>query len=91
MKDKAINQDTDMRPEYDFSKGERGKYAKRMRKGYVVEIRNPDGSVEVKRHEPEEGTVLLEPDVRKYFPDSDAVNAALRALIALIPKKKRSS
>ena len=31
-----------------------------------------------------EGTVLLQPDVRKYFPDSDAVNSALRSLIALM-------
>lgn len=27
--------------------------------------------------------ILLEPDVRKYFPDSDAVNRALRSLIPL--------
>jgi hypothetical protein len=33
----------------------------------------------------------LAPDVRHYFPDSDAVNAALRGLIALIPAKRRAS
>jgi hypothetical protein len=30
---------------------------------------------------------MLEPDVREYFPDSEAVNEALRGLIALIPRK----
>jgi hypothetical protein len=35
----------------------------------------------------EEGAVMLEPDVRKYFPDSEAVNQVLRSLIALIPSK----
>jgi hypothetical protein len=28
--------------------------------------------------------------VREYFPDSDAVNDALRSLIALIPKKHKA-
>jgi hypothetical protein len=35
--------------------------------------------------------VLLEPDIRQYFPDSEAVNRALRALIAIAPKKKGST
>jgi hypothetical protein len=33
--------------------------------------------------------VLLDPDVSKYFPNSEAVNSALRALISLIPKKQK--
>jgi hypothetical protein len=39
-----------------------------------------------------EGTVLLQPDVREYFPDSESVNAALRSLIALmaeLPTKRK--
>jgi hypothetical protein len=32
--------------------------------------------------------VTLAPDVREYFPDSESVNAALRSLIGLIPKKR---
>jgi hypothetical protein len=36
----------------------------------------------------EEGAVMLEPDVREYFPDSEAVNKALRSLIMLIPQKR---
>ena len=35
--------------------------------------------------------IHLVPDVRRYFPDSDAVNAALRGLIALIPAKRRAA
>jgi len=34
---------------------------------------------------------MLEPDVRKYFPDSHAVNNALRTLITLIPKKRETA
>ena len=48
----------EMRPEYDFSKGTRGKYAGRYVEGTNV--------------------VLLEPDVAAAFPDSEAVNRALR-------------
>ena len=33
---------------------------------------------------------MLEPDVRQYFPDSEAVNHALRSLIALIPRKQEA-
>jgi len=33
--------------------------------------------------------VYLEPDVRKYFPDSNAVNDAPRCLLHLLGKKKR--
>ena len=31
--------------------------------------------------------IVLDPDVRLYFPDSDAVNRALRQLIRLIPRR----
>jgi hypothetical protein len=31
---------------------------------------------------------MLDPDVQQYFPDSEAVNKALRSLIALIPQKQ---
>jgi hypothetical protein len=37
--------------------------------------------------------IMLQPDVRAYFPDSDAVNKALRSLINLlsqIPDKSKS-
>jgi len=57
----------EMLPEYEFSKGVRGKYAKRYAEGTNV--------------------VLLEPDVLRFFPDSAAVNEALRGLMKLARKR----
>ena len=51
---------SDMRSEYDFSKGVRGKYAKKYHQSSNV--------------------VILEPDVAARFPNSEAVNQALRSL-----------
>jgi hypothetical protein len=51
----------EMRKEYDFRDGVRGKYAARVRQGTNI--------------------VVLDPDVAKAFPDSRAVNRALRALL----------
>jgi hypothetical protein len=77
-----------MRSEYDFSKGIRGKHYKSRLRGYVVRIRKADGSLEEEREIDREGSVVLEPDVRKYFPNSKAVNRALRTLIELIPENR---
>jgi hypothetical protein len=62
MKRKALSEE--MRPEYnfDYSKGIRGKYYKRILK---------EGS----------NVVVLEPDVAKAFPNSAAVNDALRVVL----------
>ncbi|MCW5851707.1 MAG: hypothetical protein KIT87_16665 [Anaerolineae bacterium] len=79
-----------MLAEYDFSKmknGVRGKYYKARREGYTVKINHEDGAVEYHHYKPLEGTVAIDRDVREYFPDAEAVNNALRGLIALIPKK----
>jgi hypothetical protein len=38
---------------------------------------------------PLEGSIVLEPDVQAYFPDAEAVNTALRGLIALRPRRRR--
>jgi hypothetical protein len=73
-----------MRPEYDFRGAVRGKFYKPMHKGYTVRIHKTNGTTIVKHLKLEEGTVMLQPDVRKYFPDSETVNAALRSLIALM-------
>ncbi len=51
----------EMRSEYDFSDGVRGKYAERLSGDCVM--------------------VQLDPDVAAAFPDSEAVNETLRALI----------
>jgi len=52
----------EMLPEYDFSKGTRGKYAARYAQG---------GNI-----------VVLEPEIAEVFPNSAAVNQALRVLMA---------
>jgi hypothetical protein len=44
-----------------------------------------DGSASVQYFRPEDGSIMLDPDVRAYFPDSETVNATLRSLISLIP------
>jgi len=80
----------DMRSEYDFSGGVRGKHAKAMQKGYTITIHNTDGTTIVKTVEPRQGTIVLAPDVAAYFPDSEAVNNALRTLIALVPKPRKT-
>ena len=58
----------DMLPEYDFSGGVRGKYARRFREGTNL--------------------VLLEPDLAERFPDSAAVNRALRGLVEIADAAK---
>lgn len=73
-----------MRAEYDFSKAERGKFHRALDKGYTVHIKQNDDTEVVKHYIFAEGTVLLEPDVREYFPDSRSVNEALRSLIQLM-------
>lgn len=52
----------EMLPEYDFSEGVRGKYAKRYAEGSNI--------------------VVIAPDLRELFPTSEAVNEALRGLVA---------
>ena len=81
-------ENNDMRPEYDFTGGVRGKHYKALRQGYTVKVHQSDGTTLVQHFKLEEGTVVLEPDVRKYFPDSEAVNTALRCLIPLMATKR---
>lgn len=84
------DRDDDMLPEYDFSgrTGVRGKYYQRLRQGYTIKIQRMDGTTLIQQITRPEGTVTLDPDVRAYFPDAEAVNTALRALIQLVPGKK---
>jgi hypothetical protein len=60
MSKELIDQDEDMREEYDFKHAIRNPYARLARNGPLVR---------------------LEPDVLEVFPDSEAVNEALRLLI----------
>lgn len=75
-------------PEYDFTKGVRGKHSQAYQRGHAVKIHRADGSISVQHFTLEDGAVMLAHDVREYFPDSDAVNQALRTLIRLVPKKR---
>jgi hypothetical protein len=96
MKKKAKTEMTDgLRPEYDLRRllkeGVRGKHYKTLQKGYTIKIHKSEGTTVVKHVKPADGAVVLAPDVLEYFPDSEAVNKALRSLIALIPKKRRTA
>src|SRR5687767_2091023 len=87
MKRTKKKKDNDeMRAEYDFSKGERGKFYRPLDKGYKVHVHQSDSTVVVNHYTLAEGTVLLAPDVREYFSDSETVNEALRSLIQLTEK-----
>jgi hypothetical protein len=79
-----------MEPEYDFSRGVRGKHANAIKQGYQVIVHKLDGTTEERMFTLPEGVITLDPDVQAYFPDSDTVNRALRSLIALIPQEKAS-
>ncbi len=70
-KKRTDRKDDEMRPEYDFTGGVRGKHVERYAKGTNI--------------------VALDPDVAKVFPDSAAVNEALRALLPIIGRRRRSS
>lgn len=79
----------EMQPEYDFRGGQRGKFAKAYQQGHQVEVHQADGTVIVQHFAPDKNSVVLDPDVLEYFPDSDSVNRALRSLIALIPRVRQ--
>ena len=64
----------------------RGKHHRAYRQGYKVVIHKADGTTEERDFAWPEGAVVLDPDVRAYFPDSEAVNRALRGLIELVPQ-----
>jgi len=54
--------------EYDFSRGVRGKYARRYHENSNI--------------------VVLEPDVAERFPNSEAVNQALRTIVKIQDRKR---
>jgi hypothetical protein len=78
----------EMQPIYDFVGGVRGKHAQAYQQGHRVIIHKLDGTTEVQEYSFQEGVVLLDPDVRLYFPDAESVNRALRGLIQLIPEQR---
>lgn len=84
--------EAEMLPEYDFTgkKGIRGKYHQAYRQGHTVKVHEGDGTVSIHYFTLEDGAVMLEPDVREYFPTSESVNKTLRTLIEIAPLKKRN-
>lgn len=78
----------DMLPEYNFRGGIRGRHYKAYRQGHTIKIHKRDGTTSVQHFPPEELAITLDPDVRAFFPDSDAVNHALRALISAMPRPR---
>jgi hypothetical protein len=73
--------DVEMRKEYDFSGGVRGKHYEAYRTGHTVRVRKKDGTFSVQYFTQEEGAIMLDPDVKAQFPNSETVNRALRSLI----------
>jgi len=81
---KKIREDDEMKPHYDFKNAVKPRYAERFPDGAIITIKASNGSrqkkVELK------SMVILDSDITKVFPNGRAVNAALRHLIAAIPK-----
>ena len=73
----------------EFSSGVRGKHATSYRQGHTVKITQEDGTVLVQKFVPDKNAVILDSDVRAYFPSTEAVNNALRALIGIVPHHRR--
>ena len=91
-KTKNNSEEFEMLPEYDFTnkKGTRGKYHQAYRQGHTVRVHENNGQVTVHYFTLEDGAVMLEPDVREYFPTSESVNGVLRTLISLRPAKEKA-
>ncbi len=81
-KDKKDLNGINMRDEYDFSKGVRGKHYKSYREGHTVIIHKDDGTKSIQYFKEEDGAIMLDPDIKIHFPDSESVNKALRSLIS---------
>ena len=86
MKKKTVDND-EMRAEYDFSDGVRGKHFQKLQKGHTTVVHKSDGSRVVTATR----LIALAPDVQPFFRDADSVNEALRGLIALVPENKINS
>ncbi len=86
MNEKTLDSVNDeLLPEYDFSGGARGKHAQAYSKGAIVIVHKTDGTSEERIYRMPEGLVVLDPDIRPFFPNAEAVNRALRGLVELIP------
>ena len=82
MKKKNKEDENTMRYEYDFSKGVRGKHYMAYREGHAVIVNRDDGTQSIQYFKEEDGAVMLDPDLKILFPNSESVNKALRSLIS---------
>ena len=90
---KRIAEDDEMLPHYDFSNAKRNHFAKRFKDGAFIRILSEGKVVQTKFIYPK-GVVVLDDDLKKLFPDSSAVNNALRNLVEAsksIEKPKRKA
>ncbi len=71
----------EMKPEYDFSKGVRGKHWKQYRAGHSVRVIRENMPDEHRFFSEKDGSVMLDPDIKMHFPSERSVNNALRSLI----------
>ena len=55
--------------------------------GHSVTIHHEDGTKTVEHFPAQNDVIILDSDVKKYFPNSESVNATLRSLIKLIPQQ----
>jgi len=86
MNNKTTSQTDVQQPPIDFSNSVRGKHAQAYQRGYEVVVHKMDGTTEVRDFAMPEGSVVLAPNVRTYFPNAEMVNRALRGLIDLLPQ-----
>lgn len=88
------NLEDDLREEYDLSKLKNpviGKHSQQYQQGHSVTIHHEDKTTTTEIFAPEsDDAIILDPDVKIYFPDSQSVNSTLRSLINLIPKVEQS-
>lgn len=87
---RSRNDDGDMLPEYDFSKGVRGKHHAKFQEGVSVTVYTPNKTIVQRFIKKQNGLVRLAPDVAKVFGDAKSVNDTLRRVIASSSKKKRT-
>ena len=65
---KVHMENNDMRAEYNFTGGVRGKYYRAMQAGYTITIHKVDGSTVVKDVMPKKGAVVLDQIFDHIFP-----------------------
>ena len=87
---KKITESEEIRP-VDFSGGVRGKHCDAYRRGHTIKVRQDDGIISVQKFVPDSDAVVIDRDVRAYFPDAAAINNALRALIGIMPHRRHKT